>query len=305
MEVERIPTEKRRLGRGLSALIPDAPILKEVVPTTVSGKEGEIAFVDVNQIITSRYQPRVTLNEESLQELAHSIREKGILQPVLVRRHESGQFELIAGERRFRAAKSLGMQKIPAIVREIPEQEALEIALIENIQREDLNPIEQARAYQRLSDEFGMTQEVIGIKVGKDRVTVANTLRLLQLPASIQKWVVEGKLTAGHARALLVLPDPKQQEQWAARAVQDSLSVRQLERLVTLATGVRRRVQRSTRVKSASPEVREMEEKLSRALGTKVRIWGNQLGGHITIEFYSLEDLERITARLLDTQSGI
>lgn len=300
MENESIPMVKKRLGKGLSALIPEIPVLrKDVAPTQAPGKEVGWREIDVTQIAPNRYQPRNLFDEGKIQELANSIRQKGVIQPILVRSSGQGQLELIAGERRLRAAKLLGMQKIPAIIREIPEREALEIALIENLQREDLNSIEEAQAYQRLAVEFGMTQEDIGSRVGKDRVTISNAQRLLALPESVQKLVMEGTLTAGHGRALLSLPEAKQQEEWAAKTVRDNLSVRQLERLVTLAAGVRRRIQRTTRVKAASPEVREMEENLSRSLGTKVRIWGNQLGGHITIEFYSLDDLERLTTRLL------
>lgn len=284
--------EKRKaLGRGLQALIPD---IKSDIKTTISSKVGTekeeyIAYLDISDIKPGPYQPRSDFNQEKMEELASSIREKGVVQPILVRKIDSG-YEVIAGERRLRAVKSLGVEKIPAIVKEVDDANAIELALIENIQREDLNPIEEARAYERLSNNFGFTQEQIAQAVGKDRTTVTNILRLLNLPAKIQKFILDDLLTMGHARALLSVTDPYRQMKICERIIKKGLSVREAEQLVRPSAPSRR----SSVYRTANPHIKATEEELQRVLGTRVRIYHGKKRGKVIIEYFSLDDLERI-----------
>ena len=275
--------QKRGLGKGLSALIPEK---KRV--------EGEtVILLDVNQIRPSRYQPRETFGDEGLKELASSIKEKGVIQPLLVRPVEGG-YELIAGERRLRAIKSLGIPEAPALVKEVKEDEVLELSLIENIQRENLNPIEEAHAYQRLSDEFGFTQEDLARRIGKDRTTISNKLRILKLPKKVLENVSRETISEGHARALLALDNPKDQIELCEIVLRKSLSVRELENLIK---GGRLYTTRKIAQKK-DPQTLSTEEELQRALGTKVSIIQGKKRGRIQIEYYSAEDRERVIGLL-------
>lgn len=276
---------KTALGRGLDALIPD--------------KRGrEIVEIDIARIAAGREQPRKHFNDARLKELSESIRERGVLQPVLLSREPDGSYSLIAGERRTRAAQLAGLRKIPAIIREDNPTERLEIALIENIQREDLNPIETAGAFDRLMNEYGLTQEQVSLRVGKERATVANYLRLLALPDEIKALVSDGELSMGHARALLAVEGRMAQLEAARRVIQKSLSVRETEHLVKQSPKAKNRRARA----AADLHAAEVQQRLISALGTKVHVRHNQKlkQGKIEIEYYSLEELER----LLDIMLG-
>lgn len=273
--------EKRALGRGLKALIPEEEAVRPV--------ERPITQVRIDQILAGKFQPREVFDPERLKELALSIKEKGVLQPVIVRRREEG-YELIAGERRLRAAKELGFSQVPAIVKDVKDNEALEIALIENIQRDDLNPLEQAKAYQRLSDDFSLTQEEISAKVGKDRASVSNTLRILRLPEKIKEEIYLGRLSMGHAKAILMLESEQAQLEVCNRIIKRGLSVREAE------CYVKRKIVGSSRRRSRRhvTEVRLLEEELQQILGTKVIILHQQKRGRVIIEYYSNDDLDRL-----------
>ncbi len=279
-------TTRRALGRGLSALLPER-----------TPQAGETLLeLDIERIIPNLDQPRTAFPEEKLEELAQSIREHGILQPIVVRRHGE-MFQIVAGERRWRAAQRAGLHRIPVVIREVPDEQLLELALVENLQREDLTPIEEAQAYRRLMDELGLTQEQIAVRLGKDRTTVANAIRLLRLPSDIQKLVEDQLLSPGHARALLALDREELQRRVAQSVIERGLSVRETERLV-------RRTLRGEPVlvgntSSADPNVKFAESKLSKLLGTKVRIVGRGGGGYIEIAYYNAEDLERLYNQLL------
>lgn len=274
--------EKRALGKGISALIPEREAAE---------KEEKVIYLKPEQIRPSSLQPRKDFDQASLEELVQSVREKGVIQPLLVRRH-GDTYELIAGERRLRAAQTLHLKEIPAIVKNVEDEDSLELALIENIQRQNLNPIEEARAFQYLIDKFHLSQERISEVLGKARVSVTNTLRLLKLPQEIQEDLRNNKLSFGHGKALLEIEDAHKQRRLAQEAIAKSLSVRELENLV-----------KSQRLKAPKQKIRQgnrepylavIEEGLQQALATKVRISKRNKRGHITIEFYSQEDLERI-----------
>ena len=270
--------QRRALGKGLKALI---PVTDEKV-----GGAFEIAVEDVRP---NRYQPRKIFDDLKLTELVNSIREKGVVQPIIVQKSDSG-YELIAGERRWRAAQKAGLNKIPAIIKEVSSEESLELALIENIQRENLNPIEEARAYHRLSDEFHQTQEDIAKKVGKDRSSVANFLRLLKLPKEIQDSISNEELTMGHARALLSLDSAKEQIFLKNRIVKRKMSVREVESYVNR----NKETKREGSKKKADIFKDRLEGELQRFFGTDVRIIKGRNRGKIEIIFYNDEDLERI-----------
>jgi ParB family chromosome partitioning protein len=277
--------KRRALGRGLGALIPPAPAAEPAAATTL---------VPVTAIQRNPLQPRRLVAEDSLEELAQSIRENGILQPLLVRRANGG-FELIAGERRLRAAQQAGLEAVPVTVRDVDDRALLELALIENIQREDLNAIDQARAYRRLIDEFLLTQDEIATRVGKDRSTVANMLRLLQLPAAVQADIERGLLSAGHARALVNAGSDALQIELAQEVVAKRLTVRETEKLA-------RRHARPL----VDPEQRAAEQRLSAALATRVRLVPRKNGaGKIEIEYYSLAELNGLLERLSATRDGM
>jgi ParB family chromosome partitioning protein len=276
-------TEKRALGRGLDALIPP----REVV-FVENSKNENVVNLALDSIKTNKYQPRVQFNEEKLNELVNSIKEKGVIQPVLVRKVADG-YELIAGERRLRAAKRLKMEKIQAIVKDVSDIDMLEMALIENIQREELNPIEEANAFERFMTEFHFTQEKIAEVLGKDRSTIANTLRLLSLPKKIQELVSGDSITAGHAKALLGLPTEGEQYRVCNLIVNKGLSVRETEKLVARRTSSakKREVKKDAGLDHIANEMQQV-------LGTRVKIFHGKKRGAIQIEYYSVEDLNRI-----------
>ena len=279
--------EKRpALGRGLSALIPDAP-------APVQGDRQ--LEIDIDRLRPNRFQPRTTLDEGKIDELARSIKSNGIIQPIVVRRVDDG-FEIVAGERRWRAAQRLGLMKVPVVVRDIPDDRLLAAALIENIQREDLNPIEEAHAYRRLADELHLTQEQIADAVGKDRSSVANYVRLLKLPQEVRANVGSGALSMGHARALLAIADEAAQLRVARDIVSRGLSVRETEAMVKKAG--REQLPREETKKDV--HTRAAEEKLRFALGTPVRIVRRGRGGKIEIEFKSEEELMRVYEHLVE-----
>ena len=285
---------RQALGKGLSALLPEVEARSGIPEPDATG----FTELPVESVDPSPYQPRVQFQPGPLEELARSLRTGGVIQPVIVRRMGE-RYELVAGERRLRACKMAGLDKIPAIVRSLSNQEALEVSLLENVQREDLNAIEQARAYQRLSSEFALTQEEIADRTGKDRTTIANLLRLLRLPGEVQEMIEQGKLTAGHARALLRLEDsPGVLMVLARRMVLRRTSVRQAEEMVErkLPGAKKQRLIQ----KPSDPNVQAAQEALERALGTKVRIVGRRGGrGRVEIDYYNKEDLERIYDKLV------
>lgn len=267
-----------------------------MIPTEISGDKGSALLeIPVSSIRPNANQPRSNFEEDSLASLTASVREVGVLQPVLVRAVGEEAFELIAGERRWRAAKRAGLQVIPAIVRDVTDVHSVEAALIENLHRQDLNPLEEAGAYQQLIEDFGLTHEQLSIRVGKSRAAITNTLRLFQLPPSVQKLVGEGQLSSGHARALLGTPDRSFQEALARRAVAEQLSVRAVEDAVRerneLGAGPERAKKQS---KLRPPGILELEELLSDHLDTRVNVNLGAKRGRVVIEFATLEDLERI-----------
>ncbi len=277
------------LGRGLGALIPTG---------TVAEQAGGLAEIPTSDIRPNPQQPREHFDEEALASLADSVREVGLLQPVLVRAAESGGFELIAGERRWRAARRVGLPTIPAIIRVADDATMLQHAIVENVQREELNPLEEAAAYQQLIEDFALTHDEVATRVGKSRVTITNTLRLLQLPPSIQRFVKDGSLRMGHARALLGTPDRSFQELLARRVVAEDLSVREVEEAIRDREGdptkptSERPAAKTTRLHP--PGLLELEELLGDYLDTRVRIAMGPRHGRVQIEFANLEDLERI-----------
>jgi ParB family chromosome partitioning protein len=274
--------QKKVLGRGLGALIPGKPDQPHNAPG--------LMHVALDQISPNPYQPRKTFNEASIEELTRSVREHGIVQPLVVTR-AGDRFKLIAGERRYRAAMKAGLPTVPVVIKDdLREGGALEIALIENIQREDLNPIEEANAYHQLHEEFGLTQEEISKRVGKERSTVANFLRLLKLPDFVKKLLASGQLSMGHARALLAVDSARKQEQLAARVVKRNLNVRQTEMLAA------EKSPKQTEKKEKEKDVftRDAEDRLTRTLRTKVDIDRKRRGGVIHIRFSSEDDLIRI-----------
>jgi len=280
--------EKRpALGRGLSALIPDAPLPPPAAERSLD--------VDIDLLRPNRFQPRTQMDDDRIDELSRSIRANGVIQPIVVRQTDTG-YEIVAGERRWRASQRAGLLKVPVVVRDIPDDRLLAAALIENIQREDLNPIEEAVAYRRLADEFGLTQEQIAESVGKDRSSIANYVRLLRLPADVRDHVASGRLAMGHARALLSLPDEATQLRIGRDIVARSLSVRETEALV----------KRTIDPPAAKAEItkdvhtRAAEERLRFALGSRVRIVRKSNGGQIEIDFGDENELQRIYEQLTE-----
>jgi ParB family chromosome partitioning protein len=279
--------QKMALGKGLGALIPDLSALDET-----ERKSLGIMEVELDKIIPNEYQPRKVFDEAKLQELAASIKEQGVIQPIIVHRAGSG-FQLIAGERRWRASRLAGLKTIPALVKEATKREILEMALIENIQREDLNPLEAAEAYKRLQDEFKLTQDDLAKRVGKERSTVTNFLRLLGLPKEVKQELISGALSMGHAKALLSLERVREQIQAAALIVKKGLSVREAEALAHALKSPPK--EKKARL---SHELKSVEERLRKALGTKVSIVSKAKGGRIVIEYYSAEELDRILEKI-------
>jgi ParB family chromosome partitioning protein len=268
------------LGKGLSALFPEME----------KGERGNLLSCDINELHPSPLQPRRLLPDEAIQELAQSIREKGILQPLVVRKKDE-RYEIIVGERRWRAAQIAGLKRVPIILKEATDQEVIEITLIENLQRENLNPLEEAEAYQRLIREFAYTQEALAQRIGKDRSSVANTLRLLKLPGEVKGLLERNEISMGHARALLALSDEEKQISLCRRIMKKGLSVREAE------AGVRRLLTAEPRKppkEEGTPEIESLREELRRLLKTQVRLKMKGDRGMIEIEFYGLDDLERV-----------
>lgn len=262
------------------------------VPATPS--DTTLQEIPIASIIPNPHQPRLHFDEVKLQELADSIKEHGILQPLIVTKQGDNQYELIAGERRFQAAKHIGLSTVPVVIRDVTEQQKLELAIIENIQRHNLNPIEEAKAYLRLVDEFNLPQEQVAEKMGKSRSTVANTLRLLHLPVEIQRAVAEGKVSEGHAKALLAIENPEKQRAVFDLIIKEELTVRETE-LKVRSISVKPHI-RSTAV--LRPEIVERTEHLAQILGTKVKIAPSGKGGKVIIEYYAPEDLDGLLKRL-------
>jgi ParB family chromosome partitioning protein len=300
--------QKKALGRGLDALIgggftatiavepPHTPVAIRPLGSPVSTDDGNgIRQIDITAIDRSRFQPRAEFDPEQLRELADSIKQRGVMQPLLVRPlNGTGRYELIAGERRWRAAKEAGLTQIPALVRDASDEEALEIALIENLQREDLNPIEEARAYEQLATQFNLTQEQIAEKVGRNRATVANAMRLLALHVDVQAWIVEGRLSVGQAKAILGLPIVEEQRLVAERVLKESLTVRQTEQLVEQLKSGKRRIGRVHATALKSPHILAIEERLQQKLGTRVSVYHGKKKGRIEVEYYGNDDLARL-----------
>lgn len=319
--------KKKALGRGLGSLFGNAPenlnttakeetfevkapnqIAKAATPTTkpsenefsapsVPQAEGRVWQISIEKIKAGVYQPRTHFEKESLEELAQSIRQNGILQPIIVRKTKDATFEIVAGERRWRAAQLAGLHEVPIIIKNFNDKEALELAIVENIQREDLNPIEEAQAYSRLVSEFNLSQQQVAERVGKDRATVANLLRVLTLPDSIRKQIESEQLSLGHAKVLLSLTDPQSQVDFAKKAMNEKWSVRKLEKMISQPQS-QKNPNQSADVDVTKRLIAGLSEELQKSLGTKVAIEYNSGQGKIAINFYSDEELSNLVDRL-------
>lgn len=281
--------QKRGLGKGITALIP----LNDPLLNTQAISKNAIVELDINKIEPNKEQPRKNFNEQSLNELAESISNYGLIQPIVVKKNED-YYKIITGERRWRASRIAGLKAVPCIIKEYSSQETLEVSLIENIQRENLNPIEEAKAYNILIDEFNLTQESIAEKVGKSRSNITNILRLLNLDSRVQDFIIENKITSGHARALLAIEDNNIQFELAEKIIEDSLSVRQVELLVKSMNNKLNKPPKKEEPEEDNPIYKNIELEFSNILGTKVQISRNKKKGKIEIEYYSDEDLERL-----------
>lgn len=280
--------EKKALGKGLEALLP--------TPKQAPAAESDVQHLRIDAIVPNRYQPRQIFGPGELAELTASIKESGVLQPVMVRRKGDGIYELISGERRWRASKEAGLETIQAVIRNCSDQEALLLALVENLQREDLNPMETARAYARMMKEFGFTQDVVAQKVGCDRTSVANAVRLMNLHPAVQELVESGTISAGHAKVILGLGSPESQVRVAQMVASRGLSVRDLEKVVASSTGGKKRV---GKVPNAATAWSDLEARLQKRLGTKVTVRPQGAGGTIVIHYFSSEELNGLTDQLL------
>ena len=297
--------KKGGLGSGLDVLIPkkkkqDPQETVAMKAETGSGSnvigEKGVFSADINQVEPNRNQPRKEFDEQALKELADSIRQYGVLQPLLVQKKED-YYEIVAGERRWRAAKLAGLKEVPVIMRELTRQEQMEISLIENIQREDLNPIEEARAYAQLIDEFGLKQNELAERVSKSRTAITNSMRLLKLSSDVQDMLTGGKLSVGHARALLALDDPKEQKEVADRIVEEHLNVRDTEKLLQTLASEKKKTEKKKQASTDSEQeflYQHLEETMKQILGTKVSIRNRGKGGKIEIEYYSQDELDRL-----------
>lgn len=296
------------LGRGLASLIPqkskkisepkedfnyfgaNTPLSQGTTDEKSASKDG-IQEIDITKIVPNVHQPRLNFDQGKLQELADSIREHGIIQPIVVTKQRD-HYEIIAGERRFQAAKLAGLTKVPALLKEVTPQQKLELAIIENIQRHDLNSVEEAKSYVKLAEEFGLSQEEIAQKVGKSRSVIANKIRLLQLPVEMQRALMEGKITEGHAKAILSLADSQKQKALFDLILKENLNVRQVEGKAKEIS-----VKPHKRTLQPSPELKEVEDMLGSALGTKVKVTRAGQGGRITVEYYSKEELDNLISK--------
>ena len=280
--------EKKALGRGLDALIPTSK------PAPMP-ELSEVQHLRTDAIVPNRYQPRQTFSPQELSELTASLKQSGLLQPILVRRKGDGMFELISGERRWRAAKQAGMETIQAIIRNCTDEESIVLALIENLQRQDLNPIDAAKAYHRMMNEFGLTQDIIAQRVGCERSSIANTVRLLNLPVDAQHLIESGQLSTGHAKVILGLADSADQARFAQLVVSRGLSVRETEKLIQFSILARKRAKQEPRRSLWS----DVEERLRKRLGTKVTILKGRRGGKVIIHYFSPPELDGILETLL------
>ena len=297
MNIAAPDIKRRALGKGLDSLLPRVPAAP--APSATETEGGKPLEIPLDQIDRNPFQTRSHLAEEPLAELAASIAANGVVQPVLARPLANGRFQLIAGERRWRASELAGKTTIPAILRQVSDEQAMEITIVENLQRADLNPMEQARAFDRLSREFHMTQEQMAVRTGKDRATVANFLRLLRLPASVQARVEAGSLSFGHARALLSFEHPEEIEKAAKRIIGLSLSVRQTETYVQGLLHPERAAKKEPKPEAPiDPNVRAVQERLQRALGLKVHIEDHDGRGKVIIEYAKLEDFDTLLEQL-------
>ncbi len=285
--------KKTSLGTGLSSLIPNKLNQEDNTPFKKSNFSSgdEVVRIPVENVIPNPHQPRYYFDGKNLKDLSNSIKEHGVIQPILVTKLSDGKYELIAGERRLQASKLVGKREIPAIIRLATNQEKLELALIENIQRHDLNPIEEAKAYKKLQVEYSLTQEEVAKKAGKSRSTIANMMRLLELPVEIQRGLIEKKITEGHARAILSLENPEKRRALYELILKNKLTVRETEdkvRAVTIHTHKRQTI------KQTDPKIQDIEDRLQQKLGTKVQVKKKGSSGKITIEFFSEEEFEKI-----------
>ncbi|WP_269304457.1 ParB/RepB/Spo0J family partition protein [Aeromicrobium sp. HA] len=281
------------LGRGLSALIPTSPAqAKETGLAEVTG--ARLRDIPVGQISPNPRQPRSVFDEEAMAELVHSIKEIGLLQPIVVRQTGPEAYELIMGERRWRAHQKAGLDAITAVVRETTDEDLLRDALLENLHRSELNPLEEAAAYQQLLEDFGCTQEELSERIGRSRPQITNTIRLLKLPPAVQRRVAAGVLSAGHARALLAVPNPELQDRLASRVVAEGISVRQLEEIVRFGDEEATPSARKLNTRPTSPRVGELAHRLSERFDTRVKVDFGKSKGKIVVEFATIGDLERI-----------
>ncbi len=280
--------EKKALGKGLDALLPTTkPAPMPELP--------EVQHLRIDAIVPNRYQPRQTFSSQELAELAASLKQSGLLQPILVRRKGDGMYELISGERRWRAAREAGLETIQAVIRNCSDEESLLLALVENLQREDLNPMEMARAYQRMMNEFGLTQDIIAQRVGRERSSVANIIRLLSLPIAVQQLIETNQLSTGHAKVILGIASSSEQQRIAELVVSRNLSVRETEKILESTVITRKR---STKELRRSP-LSDVEERLQKRLGTKVTILNGKRGGKVIIHYFSTGELDGILEQLL------
>lgn len=280
--------EKKALGKGLDALLPTTkPAPMPELP--------EVQHLRIDAIVPNRYQPRQTFSAHELSELAASLKQSGLLQPILVRRKGDGMYELISGERRWRAAREAGLETIQAVIRNCTDEESILLALVENLQREDLNPMEMARAYQRMMNEFGLTQDIIAQRVGCDRSSVANIVRLLSLPVAVQQLIETDQLSTGHAKVILGIASVSEQQRIAELVVAKNLSVRETEKILESTVITRKR---STKELRRSP-LSDVEERLQKRLGTKVTILNGKRGGKVIIHYFSTGELDGILEQLL------
>jgi len=295
MSIAAVDPKRRALGKGLDSLLPRV----QAPAPTAEAEGGKPREIPLDQIDRNPFQTRSQMNEDQLGELAASISSNGVVQPILVRPLANGRFQLIAGERRWRASALAGKATIPAILRQVSDEQAMEITIVENLQRADLNPMEQARAFERLSREFHMTQEQMAVRTGKDRATVANFLRLLRLPATVQSRVESGELSFGHARTLLAFEHAEEMEKAAQRVIGLSLSVRQTETYVQGLLHPERAAKKDAKPElPVDPNIREVQERLQRALGLKVSIEDRNGRGKVIIEYAKLEDFDSLLEQL-------